>query len=63
MSTAKEDVHLLLRDLPDTSTLEDIQYHLYVIAKIRSGLNATEQFGIVSHDEVEEGLLQWLSTK
>ncbi|MFZ5471268.1 MAG: hypothetical protein ACOZIN_17740 [Myxococcota bacterium] len=28
--TAKESVKALLDELPDESTLEDIQYHLYV---------------------------------
>jgi hypothetical protein len=37
MSTAKEDVATLLRKLPDDCTLEDIQYHLYVLEKIARG--------------------------
>jgi hypothetical protein len=28
-ATAKQEVEQLLEKLPDTSTLEDIQYHLY----------------------------------
>ena len=35
MSTAKEDVEALLNKLPDDCSLEDIQYHLYVIDKVR----------------------------
>ena len=31
MSTAKAEVEGLLRALPDGATLEDIQYHLYVL--------------------------------
>ena len=60
MSTAKEDVEILLRDLPDTASLEEIQYHLYVIAKIRSGLIAAEQQGVVPQDEVDGYTRQWL---
>ena len=63
MSTVKEDVQNLLSDLPDTSTLEDIQYHLYAIAKIRSGIAAAEQLGVVPLDEVEGEIQQWLSSK
>jgi hypothetical protein len=37
MSTAKEEVQLLLSKLPDDCSLEDIQYHLYVIEKVRNG--------------------------
>jgi hypothetical protein len=38
MSTAKHDVELLLNKLPEDCTLEDIQYHLYVLEKVRRGL-------------------------
>jgi hypothetical protein len=31
MSTAKQDVELLLNRLPDDSSFEDTQYHLYVL--------------------------------
>lgn len=37
MQTAKQDVRQLLDHLPDDSTIEDIQYHLYVLEKIRRG--------------------------
>jgi hypothetical protein len=36
-ATAKQAVEQLLEQLPDTSTLEDIQYHLYVLEKIKRG--------------------------
>jgi hypothetical protein len=38
MSTAKQDVEQLLNKLPDDCSVEDIQYHLYVLDKIRRGL-------------------------
>ena len=37
MHTTKQDVRELLDQLPDDSTIEDIQYHLYVLEKIRRG--------------------------
>jgi hypothetical protein len=37
MLTAKQDVRALLDHLPDDSTIEDIQCHLYVLEKIRRG--------------------------
>lgn len=36
MSTAKQDVELLLNKLPDDCSVEDIQYHLYVLDKVRT---------------------------
>jgi hypothetical protein len=37
MTTVKQEVEQLLQRLPDDSTLEDIQYHLYVLGKIKHG--------------------------
>lgn len=56
MSTAKEAVQALLSKLPDDCSLEDIQYHLYVIEKVNNGLNAADSQGTISQDEVERRL-------
>jgi len=40
MATAKEEVEELLGKLPNDCSLEDIQYHLYVLEKVRNGLEA-----------------------
>ncbi len=61
MSTAKEEVQSLLSKLPDDWSLEDIQYHLYVIEKVRNGLEAAESQGTVSHEEVEQRFGKWLT--
>jgi hypothetical protein len=37
MSNAKRDVESLLNRLPDNVSVEDIQYHLYVLEKVRRG--------------------------
>ena len=60
MSTAKEEVGALLDKLPDDCSLEDIQYHLYVLEKVRSGLEAAETQGTLPQAEVEERLSKWL---
>ena len=61
MSTAKEEVQLLLSKLPDDCSLEDIQYHLYVIEKVRNGLDAAESPGTISQEEVEQRFGKWLT--
>jgi hypothetical protein len=61
MSTAKEQVESLLHKLPETCSLEDIQYHLYVLDKVRHGLEEAEQQGTISQDDVEKRLSQWLT--
>ena len=38
MQTTKQEVSDLLNRLPDDCTLEDVQYHLYVLQKIERGL-------------------------
>jgi len=37
MSSAMHDVKELLNHLPDDTSIEDVQYHLYVLEKIRKG--------------------------
>ena len=60
MSSAKEEVESLLDKLPDNCSLEDIQYHLYVIEKVRHGLEAADSQGTVTQEEAEGQLNKWL---
>jgi hypothetical protein len=61
MSTAKEEVESLLKRLPEDCSLEDIQYHLYVIEKVHQGLEAADTQGSVSQEEVEQRLGKWFT--
>ena len=61
MSTAKQDVESLLNKLPDNSSVEDIQYHLYVLDKVRRGLEDVRDNGALSQEEVETRLSKWLT--
>ena len=61
MNTTKDEVQSLLAKLPDNCTLEDVQYHLYVLGKIRKGIERAESEGTVSHEEVERRLAKWTS--
>ncbi len=54
MLTAKQEVMGLLKDLPDTSTLEEIQYHLYVRQKIQRGIKDVEEGRVYTQEEVEK---------
>lgn len=60
MNTAKQEVQALLSKLPDDCSLEDIQYHLFVIEKVNNGLEAADFQGTVSQEEVEKRLAKWL---
>ena len=61
MSTAKEEVKALLEKLPDDCSLEDVQYHLYVVEKIHRGIERAEKEGTLSQDEVERKLGKGIS--
>lgn len=60
MRSAKEDVRSLLERLPDDVSIEDIQYHLYVIDKVQKGIESAERDGTLTQAEVEERLSKWL---
>lgn len=59
MQSEKQDVEALLRKLPDDSTYEDIQYHLYVLEKVRRGETRAEQEGTLTQAQTEERLSKW----
>ena len=61
MNTTKDEIQSLLQKLPDDCTLEDVQYHLYVIGKIRKGIERAETEGAVAQEEVERRLSKWTS--
>ncbi|MFH1674345.1 MAG: hypothetical protein ABIF87_13090 [Pseudomonadota bacterium] len=61
MKTAKEEVRTLIDKLPDDCTLEDIQYHLYVVEKIQRGIERAENEGTLTQDEVERKFSKWTS--
>ena len=61
MSTAKDDVKALLDKLPDDCSLEDVQYHLYVVEKIRRGIERAATETVSSQDDVERKFNKWTS--
>lgn len=58
--TAKQEVVALLGNLPDDSSLEDIQYHLYVLEKIKRGRSDIAAGRTYTHDEVRTRMQRWL---
>jgi len=62
MNTAKYEMQSLLQKLPDDCTFEDVQYHLYVIEKVRKGIERAESEGVVSQEDVETRLSKWATT-
>lgn len=59
-ATAKQEVEQLLEHLPNDSTLEDIQYHLYVLEKIKRGRTDIANGRSFSAEEARARLSKWL---
>lgn len=59
VATVKTEVLSLLARLPDSCTLEDIQYHLYVLEKIRQGKESADQGDTIPHEEIDRQLERW----
>ena len=61
MSSAKADTVSMLQSLPDDSSFEDIQYHLYVLEKVKRGISRAGSERTLSHEDVKKSLAKWLS--
>ena len=61
MSTLREQVISLLDRLPPDASIEDLQYHLYVIEKVQKGFEAADLEGTLTHEEAEKKLERWLT--
>lgn len=60
MVSVKQEVASLLERLPEDCSLEDIQYHLYVIEKVRNGLERADKEGVIEQDEAEARMAKWI---
>ena len=56
----KDDVLALLRRMPDEIDMEDLQYRLYVLQKIKEGEAAFQAGDVVSQEELEQQSEEWL---
>ncbi|MBI5015196.1 MAG: hypothetical protein HZB55_06855 [Deltaproteobacteria bacterium] len=61
MNTAKDEIQALLGRLPEDCSLEDVQYHLYVIEKVKRGIDRAESEGTLPQEDVERRLGRWTS--
>ena len=61
MNAAKEKIRYLLEKLPEDCTVEDVQYHLYVLEKIQRGISRVGAEGVMTQEEVEKRLGKWIT--
>lgn len=57
----KETVLEVVRQLPDSTTLEEINEELATLAAIRRGVAAADAGQVKSHEEVSRLLVAWTS--
>jgi hypothetical protein len=60
MGNAKREALELIQRMPDDSSLEDIQYHLYVREKVERGLRDLKSKRTLSQKDVERRMKKWL---
>jgi len=60
MPTTKQEVNRILKRLPDDCSLEDVQYHLYVLQKIQRGLKDAEEGRIYTQEQIKKMMSKWL---
>lgn len=59
MTTVKEDVESLVHRLPDDATLDDIQYHLYVLDKMRRSRESERLGCLIDHQIILDEMAPW----
>ncbi len=60
MLSMKQRVTSLLNELPEDFSIEEIQYRLYVLTKVMTGLEVAAVGGVVSQEQVEQQLGKWI---
>ena len=58
MPTAKKQVLEMVKKLPDKATWDDIMYGVYVRKKIEAGIQAADEGGVVSHEDVKKRFIK-----
>ena len=62
MSNAKTEAVELIKKLPDDATLEDIQHHLHVLAKIKQGQQRLVSEGGIPQAVMEQDMARWIAS-
>lgn len=61
MVAIKQEAQQMIQNLPENCTYEDIQYHLYVVEKIKNGIDRAQKGETSSHEEAKARMAKWLS--
>lgn len=58
--TLKQELANMVQNLPEDCTIEDVQYRLHLINKIRRGEERLANEGGISQEEAEKRLSKWI---
>jgi hypothetical protein len=58
--TVKEQLHKIVDELPEEDAVEEMQYRLYVMRKVKKGLASIDDGHGISHDQVLDRMKKWL---
>ena len=59
MASLKEELVQYINEMPETNTIEDVMYRLYVIDKIRKGKACIDQSDLVSLTDLTHETETW----
>jgi len=59
--TVKDQVKQMLDRMPDECSVEDVQYQLYLIEKVRRGLKSIEEGRGIPHEQVRKQFAPWIT--
>jgi len=60
MIAVKQEAQKIIENLPDNCSFEDIQYHLYVVEKIKKGIKRASNGEVSSHKDAKQRMSKWL---
>ncbi|HOU83850.1 MAG TPA: hypothetical protein PLA54_06465 [Spirochaetota bacterium] len=58
-TTVKQEALKAISSLPETATIEDMMYRLYVIEKVNKGLDDVNNGRVTSHDNLIKEMQKW----
>ena len=63
MNKVKEKIKVLLDSIPDDITLEDIQYHIFLLQRLEKGEQQIKEEKTYTSDEMKGLLEEWSKEK
>lgn len=59
METLKQEALRIISKLPETASIDDIMYELYVVDKVKKGREAVERGESISIEDLKREMQSW----